>query len=162
MTKTKEEKDYTFCMETLDRLNSLQDNYMERAKDLYEIKQLSLYRPSWDSFEEYCMEIKSLKYPSVMKLIAIHEKFVLEYKISPARITKAGGWSNVAEILPVVENKDDAEKWLNKAEEMPREHLRQDVKENKTGIDQSTCNHKGAYLIRVCTDCGMKERIYEK
>lgn len=155
-----ETKNYGFCQKTIEGINEIESNYLARAEDLHKIRSLSLYRPAWDSFEEFCMELKSLKYTSVMKLVGIHEKFVLNYKISQARIAKAGGWSTVAEILPVIKTKEDAIKWLNTAQDKTREHLRQDIKEAKTGKDMRKCAHKRTYTIRICEDCGMKERIH--
>lgn len=161
MKITTEQKNHDFCEETIERMNQIETDYMSRAEDLHKIQTLSLYRPSWDSFEEFCMELKGIKYKSIMKLIGIYEKFILQFKFSPARIAKAGGWTNVAEVLPVVKNKEDAKKWLDAAESKTREHLRQDLKEAKTGIDLTKCKHKAAYTIRICPDCGLKERVYE-
>lgn len=157
-----DEKNYQFCQSTIENMNRIESDFMARAADLYQIRALRMFLPSWDSFEEFCMELKGIKYKSVMKLIGIHEKFVLSYKISPARISKAGGWTTVAEVLPVVKDKKDAEKWLNLAENQSREHLRQTVKERKTGVDMTKCKHKNSYIIRVCPDCGSKERVYEE
>lgn len=156
MKTTPEQKNYAFCQETIERLNQIESDYLARAEDLHRIRSLSLYRPSWDTFEEFCMELKSLKYKSIMKLIGIYETFVLQYKIAPARITQAGGWSSVAEILPVVKNKKDAEEWLTVAETSTRQHLRQHIQEAETGKDMRKCAHKNAYVIHVCPDCKIK------
>lgn len=160
ITQQNEKKNYDFCQKTITKMNEIEQDYIARAKDLHRIRQLNLYHPSWDSFEEFCMELKGLKYKSVMKLIAIYEKFVLEYKISPARIAQAGGWSTVAEVLPMVKEKHDANKWLNIAENSTREHLRQDIKEAKSGIDMDMCKHEDMYVFCSCGVCGWKERVY--
>lgn len=159
MKTTPEKKNYEFCEQTIERMNQIETDYLARAEDLHKIQSENLFRPSWDSFEEFCMELKGIKYKSIMKLIGIYEKFVLQFKLSPARIAKAGGWTTVAEVLPVVKTREDALRWLETAETKTREHLRQDLKEAKTGLDMTKCKHKKAYVIRICPDCGVKERI---
>ncbi len=155
----KEKEDHEYCLETIEADKATEETVLALAERYYRIHALKLYEPFWSSFEEYCMEIKNRNYKTVMKLIDIHAQMVVKYKIPLKDIASAGGWSVIAEMLPVIKNKEDATKWLKRAREVPREHLRQDVRETRKGIPIGECAHKSTVMIRVCNDCGYKERV---
>lgn len=157
-----EAKNYAFCQATIKIKGDIELNFMGLAERLYRIRALNMFQPTWGSFEEFCLELKNMSYPSVMKLIDIHEKFVLTYKFSPARIAEAGGWSKIAECLPAIKTKEDAEKWLEKSTELTREDLRKELKEHSTGIDMRDCAHDDTYTVRICRTCGNKETLHDR
>lgn len=162
MTKQLDEKsNYDFCLATIEADKHTEEAVLALAERYYKIHALKMYEPAWSSFEEYCMEIKGREYSTVMKLIGIHEKFVVQYRISPKSLSEAGGWSVISELLPVIKTKDDANKWLQRAKELPREHLRAEVREHKRGIPIASCKHTDTYLIRVCRGCGEKHEVHE-
>lgn len=155
----KDKKNHAFCLETIEFNNRIEGDILALAERYYRISQMRLFLPYWETFEDYCDELKNMSYASVMKLIDIHATFVVSYKFSPARIAKAGGWTKIAEVLPVIKNKKDAEVWLDKAETLSRAHLRAEVNEKKTGIPQITCKHKDFYLLKHCRACRDTESI---
>lgn len=162
MTKQLDEKyNYDYCMQTIEADRHTEQAVLALAERYYRIHALKMYEPAWSSFEEYCMEIKGRDYSSVMKLIDIHAKFVIQYKISPKELSQVGGWTVISELLPVIKSKADATKWIERAKELPRQHLRAEVREHKKGITAATCAHHNTYLLRVCKDCGDKEHIHE-
>ncbi len=156
---TNEKKNHEYCLDTIEAGKKTEETVMALAERLHRIRQLNLYTPSWDSFEEFCMEIKNLSYKSIMKLIDIHETFVLKYKLAPEKIAEAGGWTVIAELLPVIKTKEDAIHWLERAKTAPREHLRQDVREARRGIPQGTCSHKNYVVLHKCKDCGFTHAV---
>ncbi len=146
-----------FCEETISKKHLIEVSWIELCARLKEIRDKGLWEGRWDSFEDFLHDPQmSLDKASASKMITIHEKFVIEYKMSPARIANAGGWSKIAEILPAVKDKESAEEWIDKSASLSKSDLRKEVKEEKTGIEMSKCEHKDTYIIRVCRDCGIK------
>ncbi len=156
-----EAKNHEYCNDTLKLRNEIETWFITVGERLYNIRQQQLYHPFWSSFEEYEMEFK-WDPSQVSRLINIYKKFVLEYKIAPAQLIEAGGWTVLAETLPVIHSKADAEKWLKKTKTHSRADIRKDIKEAKGTLQkEEACKHRNSYLIRICEDCGLKERVYD-
>lgn len=149
-----------YCNSALALKKDIETIYLTLGEYLYNIKQGELYRPQWDSWEVFYAELK-MSQNMVNKLIKIYELFVLTYHFKEEEVITAGGWTIIQEILPVIENKEEAVKWLETAKTLTREDLRKEVKEAKTGIEMRRCAHKNTYLIKICRDCGNKEEVYE-
>lgn len=154
MSGIQERKNLEFCEKTLELKNDIEKSFIVLGEHLHRIYEEKLYEGQWESFQEYVDEFKNLSYQSAMKLIAIYQKFVLDYKFAPERIIKAGGWTVLATLLPVVKNKTDAEKWLHQAEHNTRKDLSKEVHEIRTGVEMKNCKHKDTYKITVCRECG--------
>ncbi len=146
-----------FCEETISRKHILELGWIEFCGRLKEIRDKALYTGRWDSFEDFLTDPQmAMDKGTASKMITIHEKLILEYKIKPTMIANAGGWSKVAECLPAISDKKSAEEWLSKASSLSKSDLRKEIKENKTGIRMSNCEHNDFYLIKICRKCGDK------
>lgn len=157
---TTETQNFKYCTGALTLKKSLEESYLTLGEYLYNIKEKELYMPQWPSWEVFSMELK-MSSNAINKLIQIYSTFILQYKVPNEEVITAGGWSVIAELLPVIETKEDAVEWLDKAKELTREDLRTEIKEAKTGIPQSNCKHKNTYTIVVCRDCGLKIEDHE-
>jgi len=153
-------RNFIFCNDTIDLKGSIENKFLELGKRLYDIREESKFRPNYETFEDFCMELK-MSPATVSKLVNIYQKFVLSYCLDPQLVANAGGWSVVAEVLPMVTSKTSAKKWLNLASTLSRNDLRKEIKEKTTGIIQYDCKHKDTFMIRICRICGNKERVYE-
>lgn len=150
-------KSIDFCEETINKKHLLEVGFLELFSRLKEIRDKELYKGRWENFEDFLQDPQmGLDKGTASKMITIHERFIIEYKISPAKIANVGGWSKIAEILPVVKNKKSAEEWIEKATSLSKSDLRKEVKEEKTGMDMSKCKHKNYYIVKICRDCGDK------
>ncbi len=145
----------TYCNDALTLKTSLEQGFLRLGEYLHTIKLKRLWESNWASWEEFSLEFK-MSQNSITKLIQIYSTFVLDYRIEGDRVVEAGGWSVIAELLPVIESKKDAEDWLTKAKELTREDLRKEITEKKTGVPMQQCKHKNTYTIVVCRDCGVK------
>lgn len=128
---TIEEKNHGFCNETMELKNTIEISFLEMGKRLKAIRDGKLYRPYWDGFEDYLMEMKWDKTKG-SRIIGIYETFVLKYKIEPRQLALAGGWSNLSEVLPAVKaagTKEAAEHWVQKCIDNPQYELREEVSE---------------------------------
>jgi len=134
--------------------------FLMMGERLHKIKNEKLYEPYWDSWATFTMEFKELSGPSISKLIKVYEKFVLEYGFENDRLQKIG-WTKLYQITRHVESKEDAEKWLDLGEAQSRQDLNKTLIEAETGTEMTECGHKNTYVIRVCEDCGDKERVYD-
>lgn len=160
--KTTNQRNYAYCNEAIGLKTEGERMFLELGERLYKIRKDELFKPSWQSFYEYELEFKWSP-GTANKLINIYKVFVLEAKISPAKLAAAGGWTSLAETLPVIKNAKDAEHWLGQATELTRKDLRTEVKEAKHGISEDdACKHPAAqtYYLRICSSCGHKEQFY--
>lgn len=155
----KERQNFDYCRQTISLKENIERTFIELGRRLYKIREEQLYEPYYSSFNEYCDELK-LSQSTISKLVNIYKKFVLEYGFSPSRIMKAGGWGVVAETLPVIHSKKDAEFFLEKAETLTLADMRREVKERKLGIDQRTCTHDtDYYVLHICRRCGDRQTL---
>lgn len=150
-----------YCDETLEFKDKLEAGFLELGKRLANIRDNRLYEGKWDNFELYLMEFKNLSESTATKLINIYKKFVVEYGIKESDIVKAGGWSLLAETLPVVSNKKEAQHWVHSAGILNRTDLRRSIRETMTGVEMKDCKHQWV-TFRLCTCCGLRERVYDK
>lgn len=146
-----------FCEETISKKHILELGWIELCGRLKEIRDGGLYEGRWDSFEDFLNDpAMGLDKGTASRMITIHEKLILEYKIKPTMIANAGGWSKVAEILPAVKDKASAEEWLSKSASLSKSDLRKEIKEDRTGIKMVDCQHKDYYVVKICRKCGDK------
>lgn len=155
-------KNLDFCEETINQKHLLEMGWLELCGRLKEIRDNKLYEGRWDNFEDFLIDPQmGLDKGSASKMITIHEKFIIEYKMSPEQIARVGGWSKVAEILPGVKNKKSAEVWMDKAAALSKADLRREIKEEKNP-DSIDCKHKHTrkLTLLVCEDCDHKEEYH--
>ena len=162
MTKELEKKNYDFCLETIALKGAIEESFLQLGKRLYTIRENEMYLPSYETFDEFSLELKMSR-ATISKLLNIYQLFIHRFGIPEKRLLQAGGWSNVAELLPVVTTKAMALTWLDKAEALTRADLRIALTAKKTGVDPSDCEHdKDYFVLKVCRICGLKESIKDK
>lgn len=156
---TNQAKNIDYCTKALEFEKSLSTQFLVLGEYLFNIREMNLYSPQWSSFNEFCMEFKSLSQASISKLANIYQKFVVNYDIPKEQLATAGGWARLAEVLPLCNTKEAAEEWLHKANVLTRDDLRKEIIETRTGKDMRTCDHTNYYSVRICRECHDKERI---
>lgn len=147
-----------YCQRTLSLKATIESAFLELGERLMKIRDEKLFVGQFETFELYCDEMK-MSGAVVNKLINIYQKFILQYAMDESRLLEAGGWSQLAEILPYIKDRDDAEDLVDKAKVLSRKDLRDYLKERKTGVDQQKCKHGDTYDIRCCKTCGLKIKI---
>lgn len=155
-----ETKNLEYCNKALDIKGEIESSFLTLGEYLYNIKEHNLFFPQWDSFLEFCFELK-ISSNMVNKLIQIHKTLILGYGLTQNDVLQAGGWSAVQEVLPFISSKQDAIKWLKDAGTLTRSDLRKSITEMKTGVDMKNCKHKTFYIVKICNDCGERIRVYE-
>jgi len=154
------EKDNYIFLENLTKLSQeIEAGYLDFAKGLQECRDQERYKPLHEDFSDFLEELK-LSSGKASKLINIYQKFVIEYGIPKEELAQLGGWSVIAEVLPVVKDKKTALDWVEKAKLLRRGDLRKEVKEEKTGIPMGKCTHKDTYMVEICRGCGDSWRKY--
>lgn len=164
MTELTEKKKHDICVEAIEAKKDIEWKFLDLGRMLYEIKAERLYEAGWDSWDLYCMDLK-LSEGTISKLFRIYEVFVLHYKVEPERLAAAGGWSSVAEILPLVDPettpKSEVNRLLGIVSDQPRKDARATLREEKMG---APCKHKHTHrlVLEICDDgCGQRWRIEE-
>lgn len=146
-------KPIDFCEHTIAFKHFIETQWIEFAGQLKTIRDKALYQGRWDSFEDFLADpAMAMDKGTASKMITIHERFVLEYKVPLSKIAQVGGWSKVAEILPAVKDKKSAEKWLSEAASLSKSDLRKQIQEEKDP-DSIECKHKKITKVVMCT-CG--------
>lgn len=150
-----------FCNETTKLKQNIETAFLTLGERLMKIRDNRLYLGQWETFELYLMDAK-ISPAAASKLINIYNRFFVEWNFPAEKLVEAGGWTVVSTLLPVCKTKEQAEEWMDKALVLSRTDLEKEIKEIKTGIDMSKCDHVDNYVIRVCRTCGDRERIYEE
>lgn len=156
------QKSVAYCTETIERKVQLEVAFLDFGARLMRIRDEKLYAGQWESFEEFCQELKGTSLTSASRLINIYRVFVQEYAIPEAKIAAAGGWTMLAEALPLIKTKSEALHWLHEATHTHRTDLRRTIKEAKTGKSMAKCKHKNTYTLRCCRDCGLREKVADE
>lgn len=151
---------HTYCEKAISLKNDLETGFIVLAEHLYNIHENNLWEASYGSWIEFTWELK-MSPNHINTLMRIYRTLIIGYGLKAENVITAGGWSVVAEILPVITSKQDAVKWILKAQQLTREDLRKEVKEAKTGLPMAQCQHAHAvtYTMCDCPDCGDKWRV---
>ena len=149
-----------YCNKALNLKKDIEGYFLTLGEYLYNIKEYNLFEPQWSSWIEFTYELK-MSSSNINTLINIYKTLILGYGLKNEMIATAGGYSLVAEILPMATSKKDAEKWLEIVNTSTRSDLRKTIKELKSGIIMSECEHKETYQISICKTCGERWEIYE-
>jgi hypothetical protein len=161
MNQLTDEKKYDYCRKAIDAKTNIEVRFLELGAMLYKIKEQDMYEPAWSSWEEFRDELK-LSDASVSKLLNIYKIFVLHYQIPNERLSLAGGWSAVAELLPAISpettSRERVEELLDIATIQTRMDVRRTVSDVKRG---KPCEHKITHdlHLRCCDDCSERWKI---
>lgn len=156
---SKELKNLDYCNQTLRLKKDIEGSFVMLGEYLHTIKENQLYEPQWSSFEEFCFELK-MSSNMVNKLMMIYKTFILGYGFTQEQIATAGGWSVIAEVLPQIDSKKSALKWLASCATLTRSDLRKELLEAKTGIPMKQCEHKDTYTVEICRNCGQSHEVF--
>ncbi len=163
MKQLSEQQKHNLCKSALLLKRDIEVSFLQLGELLYKIKNETLFEAGWESWEEYEMEFR-MPSSTISRLIRIYEVFRLRYSFPQAELAEIG-WSGLAEILPILPpeaSKSRAEELMGQVAVQSRSDLRRTIKEAKTGISMSKCKHPNAYVIKVCPDCGDREKIYQE
>jgi hypothetical protein len=154
----KNELALSYCEKTKGLCQNIERAFLELGQRLMKIRDEKLYLGQYDDFGLYCDDIK-ISESRVSKLINIYKLFVLQYTIPEEKLIEAGGWSNLAEILPYVKDQESAERLVDMVIQNPRSAVKNLLLEEKTGIEQMKCKHPETYEISICKVCGIKIKL---
>lgn len=147
-----------YCEKALELKKDIEGNFLVLGEYLYYIKENQMYEPQWSSFDEFVFEMK-MSMNMANKLIQLHKTFIVGYGFSSQEIINAGGWSCLADILPMVNSRKSAEKWIHLTASLTRGDLRKELKEARTGKLMSQCLHENTYTVCICKDCGERNQV---
>lgn len=153
-------KAYEYCEETIKFKNNIEASYLALCARLHKIKTERLFEASFETWEMFLEELR-VDRATAEKMVKIYDLLVLNYKISPAKIEEAGGWSVVAEILPIATSKEEAEEALEYAKGARKKDVRIYVTQKRNGlVVQTMCMHKDTYVVEICRECGDRWEVH--
>jgi hypothetical protein len=155
MNQMTEQSNHDLCLLAIEQKKNLELEYLSLGATLHAIKERQAFESGWSSWEEYCMELK-MSESSISKLLRIYEIFVLRYAIEQPKLAAAGGWSTLAELLPLVSPQETSRERVEELLEIVTTQTRSDARKTiKGAVDGSPedCNHADTYIIRICCDC---------
>lgn len=101
-----------FCKAIIKQEKQFSYEFLELGEALYTIREQKWYLPEWDSFAAFCKELpRSQGY--ISKLINIHKRLVLEYKISREELVVCR-FANLSDVLPLCINKERTDFWVSR------------------------------------------------
>lgn len=160
MKLTSEKEAYAYCEETIALKNQIEGAYLVMCSRLHKIKSDGLYvHAGYDSWSLFLDEMKIDK-GKADQMVRIYDLMVLQYGIAPKMIEEAGGWSVVAEILPIADSKENTEEALEFAKGALKKDVRLYVRDKKYGTTGKLCAHENHYTVEICTDCGERHRVF--
>lgn len=152
ITSPTEQEAYEYCVDTINQKNALERSYLVLCRRLHTIKLHRLYEANFDNWEVFLEELRIDK-GSAERMIRIYQRFILELDISPEKIETAGGWSVVAELLPIAKDKETAEEALVFASMSRKKDVRMYVNEKLGKVPAGICSHENTYTVCICRDC---------
>lgn len=91
-----------YCRRLIKTEEKKKIDFLELGYNLTSVEEEGWYKPKWNSFPEYIKSFpRSQGY--ISKVMGIHKKFVVEYKLSKNVLGEVG-FSNLCEILPFAIN----------------------------------------------------------
>jgi len=157
---TSQEEAKKFIDETVRLWHGIQRAYFHEGTRFKQIRDERIWEQAgYSSFDALLDEEFKTSESRVSQLIGICDLFS---NVPQQKLIEAGGWSNLAEIVPLVRKGEDAEKWVDLVILHTRENLRALKAEQQTGVKEEECDHHDSFIIRVCRTCGQKFRIYEE
>lgn len=160
MAKTNLAK-YNYCQQAINQKEHIESQFWLLAEMLWKVKSDSLYKEGWTDWSEYCNEFKGLSKRSIDRIIQLYNVFVHHFGIPITELQQAGGWALLAETLPYIKTKADAEEWIEKSKVLTLQDIRKELKEKKTGIPMAQCAHPNRVKMWYCPLCGDTEQIFD-
>lgn len=114
-----------YCESVIKFEGDTQKQFLVLGKHLSDIYHDELWKDGYTSFADFYNQFKFLSQPVVSKLINIYDKFIVEFKLPEDEVVTVGGWTYLAEILPLATSKTEAKRWLKKAGTMTRAEIRE-------------------------------------
>ncbi len=155
------ERNHTYLAKTIEMKLAIEGGYLVLAQRLAKIREEELYSPEYDNFQGFLDEM-NISEATASKMISIWSRLVVEYEIPKERLIEAGGWSQIAELLPYAKDKDTTIKLLDKIAGLQPGDARRAIREMKTGIEMDKCKHDWNEIhLKQCKKCGERQKIYE-
>jgi len=125
---------------------TIEGNFLEFAKLLYQIQAQSLWQGRHDSFNSFLEELKVSK-GTASKLITVYETYVLERGFRNETLAKAG-WSSLYSAIKLLDEDNTAEV-VEKATVLRQKDILLEVQEQS-----NPCLHEnGTYKVTHCSVC---------
>ncbi len=156
-----ETKQYEFLEDTKKLLEQTSIAHFILAERLYKIKEENIWQAGYESWEEYCMELKTYQSGAISKLMTIHKQFVIEYQIPQEKLAILG-WTVVYKIKNLLKGKEDAEEFVDKVITLSRSDISREIASRKSEKDIDDCLHENTILIRFCKECGERWEQHEE
>ncbi len=160
--KQKAEQAFQIHRDIINLKNTVGGAFILIGQRLKAIKEKELYRflgdGGYDTFESY-LGSPELQFErrKAYYLIQIYSTFCENFNIKQEDISDIY-WTTLREILPII-NKENHQDWIEKARTLSRTDLNLEIKEFKSGISPTTCNHEWEEITFFrCKNCG--ERSY--
>ena len=159
--KLSETSKHKFCSEAIGLKQEIEGDYLTLGAMLKKIRDEQLWEAGWSSWDEYIMELK-ISLATASKIINVYKVFYIEYKIPEKKLVLTGGWSVLAEYLPMITEQStyqEVKKFVEDASTLSRQDIRRNIIEARNGVDMTTCKHPNSFKLFCCPDCGERHKI---
>jgi hypothetical protein len=136
---------------------NLELNYLQLGESLKIIHENDSWQGKYEDYADFIENGLKMNQGTASKLVKIFETFVEKYAFPREKLIETS-WTNLYTVIPLIQDKDDAEEWIDKASTLTRTDLGREIEERKTGKEMKECDHEWEIItMRRCRNCHIKQ-----
>lgn len=147
------ETNQKYCKDTI---GLYRQSMVHLAERLWHIRSKEMWRGTWGSWEEFLGDL-GLRKGTASKLCALYERIVVELEF-PMETLHEAPWTNLYAALPMMEDKESAERAIASARFLTASELNETLYEHR---HHKSCEHTRTTLLQHCLDCKSYIKVHE-
>lgn len=136
-----------FLRETIDLVKQIETRFLELGSRLWTIREKKLWEEGYDSYSDFLTAAR-INPGHASILASIHQHYVVEGKMSYAKLAKVG-YSNLYEAIPLLKS-ESADLVVEKARLLTRAEIKDEVRDEKHGEHEHIAGKERWGLCEVC------------
>ena len=159
--KMEQNAKFTLCDQAEKLRQNIEVSFLALGETIKKIRDNNAWEGKYEDFADFVENGLKMNQGTASKLVKIYETFVEKYNFPREKLIETS-WTHLYQVIPLIENKEDAEEWIDKASTLTRTDLGRCIKEKQTGRDMGECEHDYERIIMLkCKECGKKIIKYE-
>lgn len=135
---------------------TIEVSFLALGEKIKQIRDENAWEGKYEDFADFVENGLKMNQGTASKLVKIFETFVEKYAFPREKLIETS-WTHLYQVIPLIENKRDAEDWVEKASTLTRTDLGREIKERQTGKEMGECEHDYEKITMLkCRECGKK------
>ena len=154
--KTHQEPKFALCDRAEKLRQSIETSFLALGETIKKIRDNNAWEGKYEDFADFVENGLKMNQGTASKLVKIYDTFIEKYGFPREKLIETS-WTHLYQVIPLIENKGDAEEWIDKASTLTRTDLGREIKERQTGKDMGICDHDWEEITMLkCRNCGQK------